>query len=45
MLIPFTISFEEACGGVHKKILTISSMDESEIADVDGAQLTAIKNI
>ena len=45
MLIPFTISFEEACGGVHvKKILTISHRWMSrEIADVDGAQLTAIK--
>ena len=45
MLVPFTISFAEACAGVHvKKVLTISHrwMDP-KLADVDGTQLTAIR--
>jgi len=45
MLVPFTISFAEACAGVHvKRMLTISHrwMDP-KVADVDGAQLTAIR--
>ena len=45
MLVPFKISFAEACAGVHvKKMLTISHRWMSpDIADVDGAQLTAIR--
>ena len=45
MLVPFTISFAEACAGVHvKKILTISHRWMSpKVADVDGAQLAAIQ--
>ena len=45
MLVPFTISFAEACAGIHvKKVLTISHrwMDP-KLADVDGTQLTAIR--
>jgi len=45
MLVPFTISFAEACTGVHaKETLTISHrwMDE-KVADVDGTQLGAIR--
>ena len=45
MLVPFKISFAEACAGVHvKKVLTISHRWMSrEVADVDGAQFTAIR--
>ena len=43
--MPFTISFAEACSGKHvKEILTISHRWMSpKVADVDGAQLTAIQ--
>ena len=45
MLVPFKISFAEACAGVHvNEILTISHRWMSrEIADIDGTQLTAIQ--
>merc|ERR1719327_1200294 len=45
MLVSFTISFAEACAGVHvEKVLTISHRWMSpDVADVDGAQLTAIR--
>ena len=45
MLMPFKISFLEACAGAHvKKVLTISHRWMSrEVADVDGAQFTAIR--
>ena len=45
MLVPFTISFADACAGVHvKSTLTISHRWMSRlVADVDGTQLAAIK--
>ena len=45
MFVPFTISFSEACAGVHvKSTLTISHRWMSRlVADVDGTQLAAIK--
>ena len=45
MLVPFTISFAEACAGVHvKSTLAISHRWMSpEVADIDGVQLAAIR--
>ena len=45
MLVPFTISFADACAGVHvKSTLAISHRWMSRlVADVDGTQLAAIK--
>ena len=45
MLVPFKISFTEACNGLHvEQTLTVSHRWMSEgVADIDGTQLDAIR--